>query len=358
MLKVRFAEMQRVVAKALRSSLSLIGDGSRRRSRACGSNTGDVPRSGNTAGEPGRDRNPTPPARRFFGFDVGGARGRHPARGAGNQGRGAHAGRAEPDRPVGAGGQVSRGRRISRAGRAGGRHGHRRIQALRRRAELHAARRRRGSHQPRAEGGGLVARPGERHQNDGFQIDAFSRRETSTTVELRDGESFAIAGLLQDDFRDINGQVPWLGDMPVLGALFRSAEYQRQQTELVIIVTPHLVTPTRGEALALPTDRVRPPSEKDLFLYGRVTDGSRRPSTGARGRSGAAGFQRLLRLCDGLKMTRGRSMRGLFLGLGCLAGLAACRTRATIRSTRSSTARAGRRSTPAISATRRCRTRR
>jgi len=87
---------------------------------------------------------------------------------------------------------------------------------------------------------------------------------------MRDGESFAIAGLLKDDFKDLNGQVPWLGDIPVIGALFRSAEYSREQSELVIIVTPHLVTPTRGEALALPTDRVRPPSEKDLFLYGRV----------------------------------------------------------------------------------------
>ncbi|PYG26454.1 type II and III secretion system protein family protein [Pelagimonas varians] len=101
-------------------------------------------------------------------------------------------------------------------------------------------------------------------------INAFKRRETQTTVELRDGESFAIAGLLMDDFTDLNGQVPWLGDVPVLGALFRSAEYQREQSELVIIVTPHLVTPTRGEALALPTDRVVPPSERDLFLRGRV----------------------------------------------------------------------------------------
>jgi pilus assembly protein CpaC len=103
-----------------------------------------------------------------------------------------------------------------------------------------------------------------------FSIDAFKRRETKTTVELRDGESFAIAGLLQDDFIDTAGQVPWLGDLPVLGALFRSADYQRSQSELVIIITAHLVTPTRGEALALPTDRVRPPSEKDLFLHGRV----------------------------------------------------------------------------------------
>ena len=107
-------------------------------------------------------------------------------------------------------------------------------------------------------------------QANGFSIDAFTRRETSTTVEMRDGESFAIAGLLSDDFTDLSGQVPWVGDIPVLGALFRSAEYARRQTELVIIVTPHLVTPTRGEALALPTDRVRPPTEQDLFLFGRV----------------------------------------------------------------------------------------
>ncbi|NCM98027.1 MAG: general secretion pathway protein, partial [Rhodobacterales bacterium] len=107
-------------------------------------------------------------------------------------------------------------------------------------------------------------------QNAGFSLNAFKRRETSTTVEMRDGESFAIAGLLQDDFRDLNGQVPWLGDIPILGALFRSADYQRAQSELVIIVTPHLVTPTRGEALALPTDRVRIPTEKELFLFGQV----------------------------------------------------------------------------------------
>lgn len=118
-------------------------------------------------------------------------------------------------------------------------------------------------------------------QQSTIKIDAFRRRETSTTVELRDGESFAIAGLLQDDFRDLNGQVPWLGDLPVLGALFRSAEYQRQQSELVIIVTAHLVTPTRGEALALPTDRIKPPSEAELFLFGRTESNQRALSGGA-----------------------------------------------------------------------------
>ncbi|MDZ7710309.1 MAG: type II and III secretion system protein family protein [Roseovarius sp.] len=115
----------------------------------------------------------------------------------------------------------------------------------------------------------------------GLSLPAFRRRDTSTTVSLRDGESFAIAGLLQDDFRDNTSQVPWLGDVPVLGALFRSADYLRAQSELVIIVSAHLVSPTRGEALALPTDRVRLPSEGDLFLNGRVMRDA--PKSGAAG---------------------------------------------------------------------------
>ncbi|MFK7875718.1 MAG: type II and III secretion system protein family protein [Paracoccaceae bacterium] len=119
-------------------------------------------------------------------------------------------------------------------------------------------------------------------QVNGFQIDAFTRRETSTTVELRDGDSFAIAGLLQDEFVDNATQLPWIGDVPILGSLFRSANYQRSQTELVIIISAHLVTPTKGEALALPTDRVALPTEKDLFLNGR-TLGGQRPTRGAAG---------------------------------------------------------------------------
>ena len=113
-----------------------------------------------------------------------------------------------------------------------------------------------------------------------FTIAAFTRRETSTTVEMRDGQSFAIAGLLQDDFLDASSQLPWVGDIPVLGALFRSTEYERNQTELVIIVTPHLVTPVSGEALALPTDRVRIPTERELFLFGDV---AKSPNSGAAG---------------------------------------------------------------------------
>ena len=106
----------------------------------------------------------------------------------------------------------------------------------------------------------------------GFQgVPGLRTREASTTVEMRDGESFAIAGLLQDDFRDSIGQVPWLGDIPILGTLFRSTNYQRAQSELVVIVTAHLVQPVRGEALALPTDRVTIPTERELFLQGRLS---------------------------------------------------------------------------------------
>jgi pilus assembly protein CpaC len=105
---------------------------------------------------------------------------------------------------------------------------------------------------------------------NGITVNGFSVRKAVTTVEMRDGESFAIAGLLQDDFSDLKGQVPWLGDVPILGSLFRSTEFERRQSELIIIVTPHLVTPTVGEALALPTDRMRIPTERELFVHGLV----------------------------------------------------------------------------------------
>ncbi len=92
----------------------------------------------------------------------------------------------------------------------------------------------------------------------------------STQVELRDGQSFAIAGLLQDSFSDGIEQTPWLGDIPILGALFRSTSYTRRQSELVIIITAYLVSPTDGDLLALPTDRMRIPTEMELFLGGKV----------------------------------------------------------------------------------------
>jgi len=106
---------------------------------------------------------------------------------------------------------------------------------------------------------------------NGNIIMAFSTRKAATTVEMRDGQSMSIAGLLTDDFTDLNSQIPWLGDVPILGALFRSSEYKRKQSELVVIVTPHLVTPVDGDTLTLPTDRIKIPNEKELFLLGNVT---------------------------------------------------------------------------------------
>ena len=115
-----------------------------------------------------------------------------------------------------------------------------------------------------------------------FLITGFNTRKASTTVEMRDGQSFAIAGLLQDEFESNVAQVPWLGDIPVLGALFRSTDYKRDQSELVIIITAHLVTPTHGAALTVPTDRIRPPSEYDLFVNG-ATEAIALPTEGAAG---------------------------------------------------------------------------
>jgi pilus assembly protein CpaC len=92
-------------------------------------------------------------------------------------------------------------------------------------------------------------------------------RRAHTTIELRDGESFTIAGLLKNDYQNNIQQLPWLGNVPILGTLFRSTSFQRDETELVIVVTPHLVVPQRGVA-ATPIDHFVPPSDLELFLLG------------------------------------------------------------------------------------------
>ncbi|MFO0997834.1 MAG: type II and III secretion system protein family protein [Alphaproteobacteria bacterium] len=124
----------------------------------------------------------------------------------------------------------------------------------------------------------------------GLLVPGLSVRRATTTIELRDGQSFAIAGLLQNDFQDRIRQFPWLGDVPVLGALFRSTDFQRNETELVIIVTPHLVRPAPAGTLAAPTDNFVPPSERDLFLFGKVETPEATPATATKAlSSGAAG---------------------------------------------------------------------
>jgi pilus assembly protein CpaC len=123
-------------------------------------------------------------------------------------------------------------------------------------------------------------------------VPGLTTRRAKTTVELRDGQAFAIAGLLQEDFQDAVQQVPVLGDIPVLGALLRSSQFQRRETELVIIVEPRLVKPAPAGTLATPADRFVPPSELDLWLYGRTeSPASGGPEIGNQvlARSGAGG---------------------------------------------------------------------
>jgi pilus assembly protein CpaC len=106
---------------------------------------------------------------------------------------------------------------------------------------------------------------------NGIQVPALIVRRASTTVELRDGQSFMIGGLLQNSTNNQVDQLPWLGSVPVLGTLFSSKQYQQNQTDLVIIVTPHLVRPTRpGDDLKTPLDDTLPPNDPDFFLMGKT----------------------------------------------------------------------------------------
>ena len=104
-------------------------------------------------------------------------------------------------------------------------------------------------------------------------IPGIQTRRAKTVVELRDGESFALAGLIRKDFQDTIRQVPLLGSLPIIGSLFRSTGFQHEESELVIIVTPRLVRPVPAGALKVPTDRVGPPNEADLLINGRTDTG-------------------------------------------------------------------------------------
>ena len=105
-----------------------------------------------------------------------------------------------------------------------------------------------------------------------IEIPGISVRRADTTVELRDGQAFAVAGLLQNDYSNDVRQTPWLGNVPVLGALFSSKRYQRNESELVIIVTPRLVQPTpHPDMLASPLAAFEEPTESELFLLNKTT---------------------------------------------------------------------------------------
>lgn len=107
-------------------------------------------------------------------------------------------------------------------------------------------------------------------QISGFEIPSLTVRRARTTVDLRAGQSFAIAGLLQSNFKDTVDQIPGLGNVPVLGALARSSDFAQEESELVIIITPYLVQPALAGSLAAPTDYFVPPSDFDIFLNGKT----------------------------------------------------------------------------------------
>jgi len=108
-------------------------------------------------------------------------------------------------------------------------------------------------------------------QISGFTVPSLTKREARTTVELRDGQSFAIAGLLSADNRRLISQLPWIGSVPVIGTLFRSSRFQQTETDLVVIVTPHLVAPgVPGQQLASPLDNHIPTNDLDFFLMGAM----------------------------------------------------------------------------------------
>jgi pilus assembly protein CpaC len=103
------------------------------------------------------------------------------------------------------------------------------------------------------------------------EIPTLSTRKASTTVELGSGESFAIAGLMQNDVTNSISKFPWLGDLPVLGALFRSNDYQKNETELVIIVTPYIVKGVKeSDKLLSPTDGYEVPNDFERLLMGKL----------------------------------------------------------------------------------------
>jgi pilus assembly protein CpaC len=124
----------------------------------------------------------------------------------------------------------------------------------------------------------------------GFIVPSITTRRVSTTVELADGQSFAIAGLLKEDTREVIDKFPVLGDIPVLGALFRSSSYQRRDTELIVIVTPHLVKPLDTTKQTKPTDQFVDPDDLEFYLLGMYEGmGEPKPAAAPAGRAPRTG---------------------------------------------------------------------
>ena len=116
---------------------------------------------------------------------------------------------------------------------------------------------------------------------NGLSIPALATRRAETTVELGSGQSFAVGGLLSNDVQNTVSKFPGLGDLPVLGTLFRSQRFQSNETELVILVTPYLVTPVDEPILATPNDGYEAPNDIERILEGRLHHARLHPGRGA-----------------------------------------------------------------------------
>lgn len=120
---------------------------------------------------------------------------------------------------------------------------------------------------------------------DGYEIPAITTRRASTAIELADGQSFAIAGLVSESLKENNYRFPVIGDIPILGTLFRSSDFEKGLTELVIIVTAHLVKPLDTDRQTLPTDGFREPDDYEFYLLGLLEGQADTRQTGAQGKS-------------------------------------------------------------------------
>ncbi|MBU6481260.1 MAG: type II and III secretion system protein family protein, partial [Nitrospirae bacterium] len=119
-------------------------------------------------------------------------------------------------------------------------------------------------------------------RTQGFTVPAITTRRATTTIELADGQSFAIGGLMRDNVRESVKKFPLLGELPIIGALFRSSSFQKDESELLIIVTPHLVKPLDMTAQTLPTDYYVEPNDFEFYLLGFSEKGGFGGKTGQR----------------------------------------------------------------------------
>jgi pilus assembly protein CpaC len=125
-------------------------------------------------------------------------------------------------------------------------------------------------------------------------VPGLTTRHSETTIRLRSGQSFAIAGLLNNRIENVNSKVPLLGDIPIIGMLFRRTEARRKETEMVILATADLVQPLKpGQVPSLPgEDEFSDPDSWSLFLMGWIDAEVKKPGAKARKAAGPVGFSR------------------------------------------------------------------